>query len=225
MTTDAETFRPLRKDAARNRSLLVAAGRKVFAERGLEASLDEIARHAGLGIGTAYRHFGNKFELAEAIMGEAIGEVVAAAQHAATEPDPWQGLVGFLEAVLEVQTKDRGLREVMTGVHNPHKSDEVYDKLAQPIQGLLTRAQQAGAVRTGVTAADLGCILAMLCEISDLGAGMEPPLWRRYVDVLLAGLRPDGPKLAGTALSDEQFKQLSERHHARRTRPAAQSQH
>ena len=71
--------RPMRKDAARNRELLIAAGRDVFAKRGLEASLDDIARQAGVGIGTAYRHFGNKFELAEAIMHNAIGEVVAAA--------------------------------------------------------------------------------------------------------------------------------------------------
>src|SRR5580698_7780702 len=89
---------PMRKDAARNRELLIAAGRDVFAKRGLEASLDDIARQAGVGVGTAYRHFANKFELAEAIMRTAIGEVVAAAEAALRVDDAWLGLVGFLEA-------------------------------------------------------------------------------------------------------------------------------
>ena len=72
MTAERSDSRPLRKDAARNRALLLDAAREVFAERGLEASLDDIARHAGLGVGTAYRHFSNKYELAQAIFAEAI---------------------------------------------------------------------------------------------------------------------------------------------------------
>lgn len=214
---DLDGSRPLRKDAARNRAQLIAAGREVFAKRGLEASLDEIARQAGVGVGTAYRHFGNKFELAEAIMHEAIDEVVAAAEHAATVEDPWQGLLGFLESVLEVQTKDRGLREVLMGVGGPHKSDDVFDRMNRPLQVLMQRARDAGVVRPDVEGSDLGCIIGMLCEVSDLGAGLEPPLWRRYFDVLVAGLRPDGPPLAGRALSDEEFRTLSERHHALKT--------
>ncbi len=208
--------RPMRKDAARNRTLLIAAGRDVFARRGLEASLDEIAREAGVGIGTAYRHFENKFELAEAIMGEAIGEVVHAAEAGLADPDPWRGLVGFLEAVLEVQTKDRGLREVMMGVHAPHKSDEVHARLGPPIEAILTRAKDAGAVRAEVAATDLGCMLAMLCQVSDLGGDDAPTLWRRYLGLVLAGLRPDGPELAGKPLTDEEFRTLSEQHHALR---------
>src|SRR3954464_12088586 len=89
--------RPLRKDAARNRALLVQAGREVFAERGLEASLDDVARPAGLGVGTAYRHFANKFELARAIFTEAIEEIVDTARAAAAMDDAWAGIVAFLE--------------------------------------------------------------------------------------------------------------------------------
>src|SRR4051795_6885192 len=109
----------MRKDAARNRALLVQAGREVFAERGLDASLDDIARHAGLGVGTAYRHFANKYELAEAIFTEAIESIVAKAEEAAAMPDPWQGLLNFFEFAAESQTADRGLREVMMGFHDP----------------------------------------------------------------------------------------------------------
>jgi AcrR family transcriptional regulator len=214
------TPRPMRKDAARNRELLITAGRDVFAKRGLEASLDEIARQAGVGVGTAYRHFDNKFELAEAIMQNAIGEVVTAAEQALLVDDPWLGLVGFLEAVLEVQTKDRGLREVMTGVHNPQKSDEVYQRLSEPIRAILTRAQQSGAARADVSVTDLGCMLAMLCEVSDLAGDTAPEHWRRYLGILLAGLRPGGPELAGVPLSEEQFREASECHHDSRARQA-----
>lgn len=213
--------RPMRKDAARNRELLIAAGRDVFAKRGLDASLDDIARQAGVGVGTAYRHFANKFELAEAIMGEAIGEVVAAAHTATEGPDPWAALVGFFETVLEIQTKDRGLREVIMGMGNPHKKDGVHDQLEPPILAMLERAKAAGAVRPEVAASDLGCIVAMLCEISDFAADESPQLWRRYFEVLLAGLRPSGPSLPGTPLTDKQFRELSEQHHARKTRTVA----
>ena len=197
---------PMRKDAARNRELLIAAGRDVFAKRGLEASLDDVARQAGVGVGTAYRHFANKFELAEAIMHSAIGDILAAAEAALLVDDAWQGLVGFLEAVLRVQTKDRGLREVMTGVYSPSKSDEVHERLSPPIRAILERAQRAGEVRTDVTVTDLGCVLTMLCEVSDLGGDAVPELWRRYLGVFLAALRPGGPELPGVPLTEDQLR-------------------
>ena len=84
----------MRKDAARNRGLLIDAAREVFAQRGLEASLDDVAHRAGLGVGTAYRHFANKYELAGAILQHAVDEIVAHAEHALTVEDPWQALVG-----------------------------------------------------------------------------------------------------------------------------------
>src|ERR671937_1450248 len=93
----APASRPLRKDAARNRALLVQAAREVFAERGLEASLDDVAHHAGLGVGTAYRHFANKYELAQAILAESVDEVVELAERAATSDHPWAGSVAFVD--------------------------------------------------------------------------------------------------------------------------------
>src|SRR5436309_3103358 len=95
MTTAAS--RPLRKDAARNRAALLEAARAVFAERGLDASMDDVAHRAGVGVGTAYRHFANKYELAGAILHEAVEEIVMLARDSAELPDPWDGLVHFLE--------------------------------------------------------------------------------------------------------------------------------
>jgi AcrR family transcriptional regulator len=212
--------RPMRKDAARNRELLIAAGREVFAKRGLEASLDDIARQAGVGIGTAYRHFSNKFELAEAIMLNTIGEVIDAASRALLVEDPWAGLAGFLDDVLVVQTKDRGLREVMMGLHTSAKSDAAFELLSQPIQAILSRAQASGAVRDDVTTTDLGFILTMLCEVADLAGDVDPQLWRRYAGILLAGLRPGGPPMPGAPLTEEQFRTAHDGQHGLRFRQA-----
>ncbi|WP_375482004.1 TetR family transcriptional regulator [uncultured Jatrophihabitans sp.] len=211
-----DAVRPMRKDAARNRVLLIAAGREVFAKRGLDASLDDIARQAGVGIGTAYRHFGNKFALAEAIMHEAVDGVVSAADRALDNDDPWAGLVGFLEAVLEVQTADRGLREVLMGVHEA-KSDAVQERLLGRVERLLDRARRAGVVRLDAAASDLGAVISMLCLVADLGGDEAPDLWRRYVPTLLSALRPDGPPLPGRPLTDDEMHQAMIRLHGLRS--------
>ncbi|WP_375497875.1 TetR/AcrR family transcriptional regulator [uncultured Jatrophihabitans sp.] len=196
--------RPTRKDAARNRALLIAAAREVFARRGLEASLDDIARQAGVGVGTAYRHFGNKHELAEAIMHETIDEVVAAADRALEADDAWDGLVEFLESVLELQTKDRGLREVLMGVHEA-KTDAMQDRLTARVRHLLERAQRDGQARADAESGDVGAMLMMLCHVADLGGDIAPTLWQRYVPTLLSALRPGGPPLPGRALTDAEM--------------------
>src|SRR4051812_42378530 len=121
MSIDHDTAAPARaprKDALRNRELLIVAAREVFAERGLDASLDDVARRAGVGVGTAYRHFANKHELVAAIFQQAIVEIAALAQTALAAQDPWDGLVQFLEGTLDAQTVNRGLREVLMGVHD-----------------------------------------------------------------------------------------------------------
>lgn len=207
--TVATTGRPMRKDAARNRELLVEAAREVFARRGLEASLDDIARQAGVGIGTAYRHFGNKYDLAAAVMQDSIADVVLRAVQAAESDDPWTGLVGFLEAVLALQTRDRGLREVMLGVHDRQSTVEVHDQLAGPVGLILRRCQDAGQVRTDAAMSDLGFVVLMLCQVADVAGDSGPLLWRRYLPTLLAGLRPDGPALEGAPMADETFRTAS----------------
>jgi AcrR family transcriptional regulator len=190
-TVDAPASRPLRKDAARNRALLLLAAREVFAERGLEASLDDVARHAGLGVGTAYRHFANKYELAHAIFAEAIDDIIALADRAVTMDDPWDGIVAFLEGAAEAQTADRGLREVLMGVH-PDAMEQVHDRLSGPLREMVVRAKACGALRADVEATDIGVVVMMLCTIADVTSEVAPGLWRRYLPMLLAGLRADG---------------------------------
>jgi AcrR family transcriptional regulator len=215
MTTVSEpASRPLRKDAARNRALLVQAAREVFAERGLEASLDDIAHHAGLGVGTAYRHFANKYELAKAIFAEAIDDIVSLAELAATMDDPWQGIAGFLEGTAEAQTADRGLREVLMGVHDAEQMERVNDRISVPLNDLVTRAKAVGAVRADLEGTDIGVVLIMLCTVADIASDVAPDLWRRYLPMLMNGLRP-GADLPVAPITDELFRTAVSTHKQR----------
>ena len=153
MTSTSEAVaaaRPLRKDAARNRALLVAAAREVFAERGLDASLDDVAHRAGLGVGTAYRHFANKYELARAIFGEAIDEIVQLAderrRRARIRGTAWSA---FFEGAAAAQTADRGLREVLMGVHDAEQMEQVNDRLSGPLRRAGRPGRRRRAVRAG----------------------------------------------------------------------------
>jgi AcrR family transcriptional regulator len=204
--TEDVTVRPLRKDAARNRALLVAAAREVFASRGLDATLDDVARHANVGVGTAYRHFANKYELAGAILDQVMDEVVADAQSCLECDDPWVGLVRFLEGVLVRQSADRGLREVLTGAKDSARMAEMHARISVPVGLLIERARAAGAIGDDVTVTDLGIVLSMLCTVADLGAQTHPDLWRRYLPALLAGLRPDGPERVVGPLTEAEFE-------------------
>ena len=94
--------RPLRRDAERNRVRILKAAAEVFNERGLEVSLDEVARHAGVGVGTVYRRFPSKEELVEALFMERIDSIAALAEAAGEAADPWTGLVSFMEQMAEM---------------------------------------------------------------------------------------------------------------------------
>src|SRR3954462_12242778 len=105
--------RPLRKDAAHNRERLLDAARELFAKNGLGVTLNEIAHHAGVGVGTAYRRFANKEEVIDALFEEGLRDVADVANEALASPDPWAGLVRFLQRSLHMQFGDRGLNQIM----------------------------------------------------------------------------------------------------------------
>src|SRR3954470_8318524 len=113
MTAIAGEAKGQRSHAQRNHELLVAAAHEVFAERGVEASLEEVARRAGVGIGTLYRHFRTREALVEAIFERRVGELVAVAEAAAADPDGWRALSQLVERTLELQAADRVLMALL----------------------------------------------------------------------------------------------------------------
>jgi AcrR family transcriptional regulator len=198
--------RPTRKDALRNRQLLIQSAREVFAVRGLEASMDDVAHHAGLGVGTAYRHFANKHELASAIFENAVDEIVELAEHALAMPDPWDGLVTFLEATLNAQTLNRALREILTGIYDDGR-ERHNARITAPYAPLVERAKAAGALRADAEPSDVSLIVVMLCTLADASSEQSPYLWRRYLPMLLAGLRDGAAPMPVPALTPEQLRE------------------
>ncbi|WP_022880667.1 TetR/AcrR family transcriptional regulator [Gryllotalpicola ginsengisoli] len=212
-TSDRST-RPLRRDAARNRRLLLDAGREVFATRGLDATLDDVARHAGVGVGTAYRHFANKQELAAAIFSDDFDKLIQSARDALAADDPWEGLVGFLETTAARQANDRGLYELLTArgaTEAPPeapaaKAAELREALVVPLTELVERAKARGCVRADCAPTDLGAILVMLGNAYAMSEATGRPIWHRYLWLLLDGLRAtDRPPLPGAPLEPGEF--------------------
>ena len=183
---DHDEVRPLRRDAARNRRLILAAARQVVAQRGLGAGFDEIARVAGVGVGTVYRRFPNRDDLVDALFEEQIDAVVARAEAAAADPEPWTGLCEFIAWAAEAQAADRGLSEVLTaGGYGHERIAQGRNRIEPALVSLVARAQADGSLRADVSALDIGIAIAMVSRIG--GAG-RPALRRRYTTLLLDGL-------------------------------------
>lgn len=107
--------RGLRKDAERNRQRVLDAARELFTLKGMEATLNDVARHAGVGVGTVYRRFATKEDLVEAIFDSGIDEVVCLAESALRQDNSWDGFVWFVERHCQLTATDRGLREMVYG--------------------------------------------------------------------------------------------------------------
>jgi AcrR family transcriptional regulator len=188
--------RPLRADAERNRRRILAAAAEVFAKRGLEAGLDEIARHAGVGTGTVYRRFPDKALLIDALFESRINDLLELAEAALALEDPWDGLVHFLEGAIEMQQADRGLKELLFGDGcAPGATSSRFagkmQALLPTISAIVERAQASGQLRADVSFTDLAVIQFMLHGVGAFAAAVEPDLWRRQLGLLLDGLRTE----------------------------------
>jgi AcrR family transcriptional regulator len=186
------TERPLRKDAERNRQRILEAARELFTEQGLGVTLNDVAHFAGCGVGTVYRRFPDKAQLIDALFEDRVGELVASAEAALEDPDPWAGLVSFLEYGLELQARDRGLKEVLLS-HDEGRARiaGVRERLLPLADKLIQRAHAAGVLRPDIGHQDMPVIQLMLGAVIDAARDIEPELWRRYLAIFLRGLRAD----------------------------------
>jgi AcrR family transcriptional regulator len=183
--------RPLRKDAERNRQRILRAAAEVFTERGLEATLDDVAHHAGVGVGTVYRRFSDKASLADALFEHRIDLLADLAEHAHGAPDAWEGLVSFMERAAEMMAGDRGLRQMLMFAANGHDRVAYARNRMRPAVGrLVERAQAAGQVRGDLAATDIPVIEFMLSVTAEYAREVRPELWRRYLALWLDALQP-----------------------------------
>ena len=203
--------RPLRRDAERNRLLILTAARTVFAERGLEASLDEVAREAGLGVGTVYRRFPNRDALVDALFADAIDTVTRINDESLVMPRAWDGLRHFLTEMTEIQCRDKGLRDVMLASRGPDPAeDALRDRATDTLYGLVRRAQQQGDLRADLTPTDVGVLGVAILGAAEFTDAVLPEISGRYLTLILDGMRarPEGGNspLDQPALDDDQLE-------------------
>ena len=182
--------RPLRADAARNRARLIEAASAVFAERGHDATMDEIARRAGVGVGTAYRRFRNRDDLINALLEARLEAFMAIVEASLADPDPWRALSGFIERWMEMQAEDRGFRELLLQSVEGRERLRAFRSRLRPLVGeLLRRARDAGELRPDIVEDDVILVGLMTGAVADFAACVEPQLWRRALALQLDGLR------------------------------------
>lgn len=191
-----EDGRSTRKDSVRNRARLIAAAREVFAERGFGATLDDIARHAGVGTGTAYRHFPNKQAVAAVVLADATEQIGRDARAALDVVDPWAALTTFFELTAARQATDRGLYETLTGQGNDEEQARIWPEIIAAVTELFERARSARVIRADAAPQDIAAIFALLGPAFEMSRAVTPELWRRYLALILDGLRAtDRPPL------------------------------
>lgn len=183
--------RPLRKDAERNRQRILEAAREVFAERGLTATLDDVAAHAGVGVGTVYRRFEDKDALIEAVLDTQVDLLVGFAEEGLRIEDPWEGLRHFMQQGLALQASHRGIKELMfASSRGQIVHGRLRERIYAPASALLERAQAAGVVRDDLSPTDIPLMQFMVIAVIDFAGPVDQDLWRRYSTILLDGLRP-----------------------------------
>lgn len=202
--------RPLRRDAERNRQLILDAARELFAVRGLDVSMDEIARRAGVGVGTVYRRFPDKDLLIDALFEDSLETIVGIAGESLEREDPWEALTCFMERYVSVQAEDRGLRQLLfSSLHAEDRVARARGRIKPITDELLRRAHAAGQLRPDATGTDIALLQFMLSALVDYTRDVDPLAWRRFLGIVLDGLRTerDGPSaLAPGPLDDEAFE-------------------
>jgi AcrR family transcriptional regulator len=200
--------KPLRKDAERNRQRILAAAGEVFAEAGLVASLDAVAERAGVGVGTVYRRFPDKEALIDALFEARIDEIVQIATECAQNDDPWAALTCFLDRAVTLHGSDKALKEIVfSTAHGHERVATARDRIKPLVANIVDRAKDAGALRDDFDITDTPVIQLMLTAVIEYAGDVAPDLWRRYLAIVLDGLRAEAQRtpLAPQALSDDQL--------------------
>jgi AcrR family transcriptional regulator len=152
--------------------------------------VEDITREAGVGMGTLYRHFATKDELVDAVLEDAFEEIVRVAEQAAAEEDAWVGFTSFLEQALELHAANRGLKDVLaTSEHGRRRAEAMRARMRPLLRLMIERAQAQGALRPDFTAEDVPLVFWTSGRVIEATEGVAPEYWRRYLGLLLDGLR------------------------------------
>jgi AcrR family transcriptional regulator len=181
--------RPRRADAERNRSRILAAASELFAERGLDASMPELAERAGVGVGTVYRAFPDKDHLLGAVVAERLRWLAGEIEAAIDATEPWTAFTDVIWKGATLHVKDRAFHQCMRAAIELPEVREARGRTLDAFQRLIERAQASGAMRGDVVAEDIPMLMAGV----GLSRAAEPgAAWERHLAVVLDGLRAEG---------------------------------
>jgi AcrR family transcriptional regulator len=192
--TEATNGKPaLRADARRNRDAVLAAARERFGECGLDCQMDDIARTAGVGVGTVYRHFPTKEDLIAALVADRFERLAERAGQALGERDPWPAFCDLIRHSAAVTVRDRALSEFLSWHPDLGQHEAVRSGLADLTAQLMANAQRAGGMREDAVIEDVPTLICGLGAVTAGASGKMPELnWERYVEIMLDGLRAPG---------------------------------
>jgi AcrR family transcriptional regulator len=205
-TASAGGIKPLRRDAAQNRRRVLEAASQVFAERGLDGSVEEVARVAGVGMGTLYRRFPTKDDLIAELVRGLMSELVSDARHELERYDG-QGLQSFLYTASAHLASQRGCLARLWG---PSVAPDLLQEARGLIAELLRDAQEHGQIRDDVTATDIAVVLWSIRGVIETMQSVAPDGWRRHLGIVLAGLQPTTVTLPGSPLTKKQMDTITD---------------
>src|SRR5215203_4091678 len=179
----------MRADARRNRQQLMTAAADLFAERGVDVPLDEIARRAGVSIGTLYNHFPNRGALLDAVLPDWVAEVNGLAEAASADSDPWQGFAGFMNGLFDLQARHPSMNDAIA--RTPAGPVDVASECGRAggvLESVVNRARDAGVLRPDFSAGDLATMIGAMSKVIAMSNG-DDEVWRRHLGYLIDGLR------------------------------------
>lgn len=211
-----------RRDARRNHERLLVEARALFAERGIDAPLDELATRAGVGAGTVYRHFPSRDALVRELYDTAVADLHDLAPEILGAETGWRSVELYLERLAAWVAESPYLPAIMRRMAELDPTYRPGAEFADAIAGLVARAQAEGSLRDDVTGVDLSVLVDMLGSVGQYG-GAYLPYWRRQLTIVLDGLRarPDLTPLPGTGQDFDEFHDMS---HAKGPKPAVAEQ-
>ena len=188
-STVSEAERPLRADARRNRERILQSARAAFAESGAEAQIDDVARHAGVGVGTVYRHFPTKQALVTELVRQTFRLFTGWAREALEAGgEPFALIEGLLRRIAETAAGDAGVQYALASTAGQAETEAPAerDELIAVIAELIERARRAGTIRPGIEAIDIAMLICGVVSVMGPRPGFH---WRRHLDLVIDTLR------------------------------------
>lgn len=212
--------KPLRADAERNRRRIVDAARELFASHGIDITLDDVAAHAKVGVGTVYRRFSCKEELIDGVFEQRLEDMLVSAKAALDESDAWCGLEMFFASLCEGIAADRGLGDVVLGTDEGCNGiARVRTRIDPFVEKIVDRARKSGQLRPDVEVNDFFPLVGMVGAAAEFTGTIEPSNWKRYFAIVLDGLRAEpgaASDLPGRAFTTDEIAKAKAVLHRRR---------